>query len=61
MLLGEICDLKPGMHQLDLACGKGAMLCRWAERFGIQSTGVDISPVFIEAACQRAAGLGVPL
>jgi SAM-dependent methyltransferase len=59
MLLGEICDLKPGMHQVDLACGKGEMLCRWAERFGIQGTGVDISPVFIEAARQRAAGLGV--
>jgi cyclopropane fatty-acyl-phospholipid synthase-like methyltransferase len=59
MLLGEICDLKPGMHQLDLACGKGEMLCRWAQKYGIQGIGVDISPVFVEAARQRAAGLQV--
>lgn len=59
MLLGEICRLKPGMRQLDLACGKGEMLCRWAERFGIQGTGVDISKVFLTAAQKRAEELGV--
>jgi len=59
MLLGEICRLKPGMRQLDLACGKGEMLCRWAERFGIQGTGVDISQVFLDAAQKRAKELGV--
>ena len=26
MVLGEICRLKPGTRQLDLACGKGEML-----------------------------------
>lgn len=59
MLLGEICDLKPGLHQLDLACGKGEMLCRWAQKYGIRGIGVDISPVFLEAARQRATGLQV--
>lgn len=59
MLLGEICDLKPGMRQLDLACGKGELLCRWAQKYGIHGTGVDISPVFVEAARHRAAGLQV--
>jgi SAM-dependent methyltransferase len=59
MLLGEICDLKPGMHQLDLACGKGEMLCRWVQKYGIQGIGVDISPVFLEAARHRAAGLQI--
>jgi cyclopropane fatty-acyl-phospholipid synthase-like methyltransferase len=34
MLLGEVCRLRGGQEQLDLACGKGEMLCRWAERFG---------------------------
>jgi hypothetical protein len=29
MLLGKIFDLKPGKRQLDLACGKGEMLCCW--------------------------------
>lgn len=32
MLLGEICRLQSGMRQLDLACGKGEMLCQWAKR-----------------------------
>ena len=59
MLLGEICRLEPGMRQLDLACGKGEMLCRWAEHFGIQGTGVDISQVFLTAAQARAEELSV--
>lgn len=57
--LGEICCLGPGMHQLDLACGKGEMLCQWAKKFGITGTGVDISDVFIDAARSRADELGV--
>jgi SAM-dependent methyltransferase len=57
--LGEICRLKTGMNQLDLACGKGEMLCQWAKRFGITGTGVDISAVFLEAAKKRAAEFGV--
>jgi SAM-dependent methyltransferase len=53
MLLGEICQLKPGMRQLDLACGKGEMLCQWARGWGISGVGVDINKVFLEAAHQR--------
>ncbi len=59
MLLGEVCRLTEGQRQLDLACGKGEMLCRWADRFGTGGHGVDISPVFLDAARQRAADLGV--
>ena len=59
MRLGEICRLGPGMRQLDLACGKGEMLCRWADAFGITGTGVDISPVFLGAARKRSDELGV--
>lgn len=59
MLLGEICGLRAGMTQLDLACGKGEMLCRWAAHFGITGTGVDISSVFLAAASARAQELGV--
>ena len=50
MLLGEICRLNPSNKQLDLACGKGEMLCRWTEKYGIHGTGVDISSVFLECA-----------
>lgn len=59
MLLGEICQLQPGMRQLDLACGKGEMLCQWAARWGIEGVGVDISQVFLAAARARAAALKV--
>lgn len=54
MLLGEICDLRPGMTVLDLACGKGEMLCRWAQAFSIRGVGVDISATFLDAANERA-------
>ena len=59
MLLGEVCRLEPGQRQLDLACGKGEMLCRWAQRYGVGGVGVDISEVFIPAARARAAELKV--
>lgn len=59
MLLGEVCRVREGQRQLDLACGKGEMLCRWAERFGSTGRGVDISDVFLTAARARAAELGV--
>ena len=59
MLLGEICRLQPGIKQLDLACGKGEMLCRWAQKFHITGVGIDLSTVFLDAAKKRAAELGV--
>lgn len=59
MLLGEVCRLRPGMTMLDLACGKGETLCRWAQQWGITGVGVDISRVFIPAAKARAQELGV--
>jgi len=59
MHLGDICHLETGMRHLDLACGKGEMLCRWADRFDTQGIGVDISQVFITAARERALELSV--
>lgn len=58
-LIGRICRLRPGQRQLDLACGKGEMLCRWARDHGIGGVGVDLSPVFLDAARRRAAEVGV--
>jgi SAM-dependent methyltransferase len=58
-LLGEICRITPGMRHLDLACGKGEMLTRWAARYGSRGAGVDISEVFLTAARKRAAELDV--
>ena len=59
MLLGSICRMHPETRLLDLACGKAEMLCRWGQTYGIRGVGVDISEVFLEAARQRAAELGV--
>jgi SAM-dependent methyltransferase len=63
MQIGAMADrivgLGPHTRQLDLACGQGEMLCRWAQKYGIGGTGVDISAAFLAMARQRAAGLGV--
>ncbi len=58
-LLGEICSLGPGMRQLDLASGKGEMLCQYAAQHGISGVGVDVYPPYIEASNARARELGV--
>jgi SAM-dependent methyltransferase len=58
-LLGELCRLTPGQRLLDLACGKGELLCRWSQRHGTRGVGVDISDVFLTAAHDRAAELDV--
>lgn len=42
-LLGEVSRIGPGTRILDLACGKGEMLCRWAADFGSAGHGVDLS------------------
>lgn len=58
-LLGEVCRPQTGGRILDLACGKGELLSRWAARYGARGVGVDISTVFLAAARERAAELGV--
>jgi SAM-dependent methyltransferase len=54
----ELCDLlglEAGARVLDIACGKGEVLVRLAERFGIAGTGVDLSPYAIRDARERHA------
>lgn len=58
-LLGEICDVSSDTELLDLACGKGELLCRWAARHGATGTGVDVSEAFLEEARDRATELEV--
>jgi SAM-dependent methyltransferase len=58
-LLGEVCRLAEDQRMLDLCCGKGEMLCAWSRDHGISGLGVDISEVFLAAARQRAAELGL--
>ncbi len=48
-------DLAPGARAWEAACGKGELLVRLAERFGIHGLGVDISPYELRVARDRAA------
>lgn len=59
MLLGELSRVGPATRILDLACGNGEMLCRWAAAFGSGGHGVDLSEVFLAAARDRAEQLAV--
>ncbi|MGW6915627.1 methyltransferase domain-containing protein [Kitasatospora sp. NPDC054939] len=58
-ILGQAISPSPDTRMLDLACGKGEMLCTWARDHGVAGTGVDISTVFLDAARGRAVELGV--
>ena len=58
-LLGRALRLPPETSVLDLACGKGEMLCTWARDLGFTGTGVDQSSFFLDDARARAAELGV--
>ena len=58
-VLGRICRLGSGPRQLDLACGKGEMLCRYAAEHGITGVGIDLYQPHLAAARARAAELGV--
>ena len=58
-LLGEICAPVAGSRHLDLACGKGELLLRFAAQHGTSGVGVDISDVFLAAATERSIELGV--
>jgi SAM-dependent methyltransferase len=57
--LGRALHPRAGMSVLDLACGKGELLCTWSRDHGIRGTGVDVSTVFVAAARARAEELGV--
>ena len=45
--------LNPGSTVLDIACGKGELLTRLAERYEISGIGVDISPYCVTDAIQK--------
>ncbi|MBA2389695.1 MAG: class I SAM-dependent methyltransferase [Geodermatophilaceae bacterium] len=59
MVLAAAAHVHAGTRILDLACGKGEMLCRWAETVHSTGHGVDISEVFLAAARDRAEALAV--
>jgi SAM-dependent methyltransferase len=50
LTIGRVAGLRPGSRVLDLGCGFGEPLVRWAEAFGISAVGIDVR----EHACARA-------
>ncbi|MGC4044109.1 MAG: methyltransferase domain-containing protein [Armatimonas sp.] len=54
----DVCQLKPGMHVLDMGCGPGRHSLELARR-GVSVTGVDFTDSFIEFAREAAASEGL--
>jgi hypothetical protein len=59
LLIGDVCGLRSGQRHLDLASGKGEMLCQYARRYGATGIGVDVYEPCVDAANARARELGV--
>ena len=59
-LVVERLDPQPDRAWLDLACGTGAVAER-AAALGAPVTGIDLAPVLIETARERAADLGLQI
>jgi SAM-dependent methyltransferase len=57
--LVEALGLEPGMRLLDVGCGPGRHALALARR-GLDVTGVDLSPEFVELARGAADGEGLP-
>jgi SAM-dependent methyltransferase len=48
-------DLPAGGRILDIGCGKGEMLVRIVERYGVSAVGVDLSPYVVRELRERVA------
>jgi SAM-dependent methyltransferase len=51
----DLLRLPDSGHVVDVACGKAEFLCLVAERYNVTATGVDLSPITIEAARANVA------
>lgn len=59
MQLADICQVNAFTRVLDLACGKGEMLCQWAVQHDIKGAGIDINETYIQLAKERSDELKV--
>ncbi|HJN05870.1 MAG TPA: methyltransferase domain-containing protein [Bacteroidales bacterium] len=55
----EICNLKSGMKILDVSSGRGTQALYYAKTFGVNVTGIDISPDMIKTATMAAKENGL--
>ena len=51
--LAELMDLGPGRRVLDIGCGAGELIVRWARDRGVSAVGVDCSPWALTQARSR--------
>jgi cyclopropane fatty-acyl-phospholipid synthase-like methyltransferase len=51
--------LKPGMKLLDAGCGQGVVACYLSREFGVDVTGITITPYEVKVAKRRASRAGV--
>ncbi|MFO1441828.1 methyltransferase domain-containing protein [Bacillus sp. Bva_UNVM-123] len=50
----EIAGLKQGLQVLDVSSGRGTQAIFYAEKYGVQVTGIDISEKMINSATEIA-------
>ena len=55
----ELLKLPEGGRVLDTACGKGQMLVRAAQRWGVSGVGVDLSPYAVARSPEAVAAAGL--
>lgn len=53
-LLAQCLEYLHGMKVLDAGCGQGFVSCDLAQRFGMNVTGIDVTPYIVERARKRA-------
>lgn len=59
--LAGLCGIGRGTRVLDVASGRGETACLLARELGAEVTGVEASPVMVEAARRKAEGLRPPV
>ncbi len=55
----EVAGFAAGQHLLDVSSGRGTQAIFYAQEFGIQVTGLDLSDEMVRVARARAAGAGL--
>jgi ubiquinone/menaquinone biosynthesis C-methylase UbiE len=55
----QLAGLRPGLKVLDVSSGRGTQACYYAQEFGVQVSGVDLSPSMVAAAATAAGKAGL--
>jgi ubiquinone/menaquinone biosynthesis C-methylase UbiE len=58
-LIGKHVGITASTRILDLACGKGAVSVKIAQKLNVKVKGIDLLPAFVEYAAQKAKEYGV--